>query len=187
MASARPILANSKIVEVFNALVSESFANTIEFIAFAYATTKVHVYLLTLNSYMQFREEIVQQVNYLIDLYGIVPVFKIIFISYILSNLRFNSIQQKNFSTLVSLIFLGQKITSNNKSIIKNIFNFAFKLSWRFRDETALVYFNLLGLSEEFESFNQFNIFQNVSYLEYAIALADLASISVCKKLQENS
>ena len=154
--SLRPIKINSLNETITITLLEESFANTCEFLALAYAQESIHKCYLEMNSFCTLFEAR-SALNKLMQTHGLQNIFKFMILCYLHSNFLFEKLTDKNLNTLLDLCSLKSNIDLKS---FKNLAYYAFELNPNFRYTTAEMYLQMNGIYDPVEQVLNFDFVQ---------------------------
>jgi hypothetical protein len=150
---------------VLDNLFSESFANATEAFASSLLETTAAKFFFKLNSFMSYIPEVKEAAWRLGSKYGARSLFKFLCFSYFLANLRFQEVTPEMCEKCVGLMVEDGSVEEDDKQSVDVLFENSLKLSEKFREETATVYFAFLGCAEEFAAVYRHNLFDDAGHL----------------------
>lgn len=120
-------------------LIEESFANTCEFLAIAFAQDAIHRLFIEMNSYFILFDDRTHLKN-AIEKYGMNKVFKFMLYCYLLSNFLRDSISDHELKKILSFVSL---CANTEIKLFRSLSQNAFALNPRFRFTTTEMYLRL--------------------------------------------
>jgi len=137
-------------------LIEESFANTCEFLALAYAQDSIHKCYLEMNSFCTLFEAR-SMLNKLIQTHGLESIFKLMILCYLHSNFLFEKMSEKNLNLIIDICGFKNNI---DLKAFKNLAHYAFELNPNFRYTTAEMYLRLNAIYDPVEQVLDFDFMQ---------------------------
>lgn len=155
--SLRPNKTNSLNETITFTLLEESFANTCEFLALAYAHDPIHKCYLEMNSFCTLFEAR-STLNKMIQSHGLQNIFKFMILCYLHSNFLFEKLSEKNLNTIFDICDLKSNV---DIKAFKNLAHYAFELNPNFRYTTTEMYLQLNGIFNSVEQVLDFDFMQS--------------------------
>lgn len=155
----RSLYSNQKEIMILVSLIEESFANTCEFMASAYAKDTVHKIFLQLNSYYVDFEN-VTTLNNAIKTHPVQSVFQMMLFSYLHSNFLSEKINESTFDQIMQMAFNGLPPKDNQQiKILRSLSKKAFDLNPVFRYSTTEFYLRMTGVTQPLEKALDYDFF----------------------------
>ena len=139
---------------VLRLILSEALANTAESIGNAFSLTPEARIFYAANSNIFFHDiEMARDIRNAIGNFGSKTVFRLVFISYVFSNLLYENASEETFLDAMRAVLDNDSSLSNpkNRNDLKTVFDRAFLLALGFRVKTADCFFKLSGIYDDLE------------------------------------
>lgn len=140
---------------VLRALICESFANAIERIAGASATSATQLLFFYMNSYVTYTEDDKRSIEAGLYLFGIEKLFRLGFLTYLFVNSHSYCVDQCMVDYLIEAVFLQQRLPIPDKYLAENLVRNVFTLRAEFRAETSAMFFRLFDCELDFLKLNE--------------------------------
>lgn len=141
----KPLKIKTQQEEILTAVMAESFANTVDALACAYAADDIHYFFIKQNSYMHPQEKVMQAMAGLTESMGFRFTFMLTYFTYIHANFLTKPIGKKAIAALADKYAPGKKITATTQKNIKTVIDIGEKLDPQFRVTTTANYFKQKG------------------------------------------
>lgn len=129
----------------------ESFANTIERLASSGDCHLIHAIFFRMNSYMDYEPARWTVANRGLKAFGLHAVYKLAFLSYVLSNISDDKITAAIVDRIAELIW-ERPLCQDERELVVQLIGFGYRINSKFRDETSRLYFRWHGCESEFAS-----------------------------------
>lgn len=136
---------------VIVSLLCESYANTIERLAGALATSDVHRLFFTLNSYTDGRDRVGSLLRDAVRIFSLADTFRIGILAFMHLNTHPESPDEAAINTIIDTAFHGRPLTDPKRVLLKVLVNNGFGLSKRFRTQTTPLFLTYMGCDKEFQ------------------------------------
>lgn len=147
----RKDLSTQKEILILIALIEESFANTCEFMASAYAKDAIHKIFLQMNSYYCDFEN-VTTLHKTIETHSAKSVFQIMLYSYLHSNYLAEKISEDGFQKIMLIAFENSPPKDSQQiKILRSLSKKASDLNPVFRYSTTEFYLHMIGVNQPLE------------------------------------
>jgi hypothetical protein len=153
---------------VLDTILSEAFANAMEFIAFALASTNLEILFLSLGAYILYLPDIHLLTRELIADLEFQNLFRVVYLSYIWVNLGHTYVDETAYEQGLVEIAKTSVPTGSTRRKLRIVFDFAFKLNKLFLEVTTPMYFRAMGASHAYKQIHGRNIIKDAKIRERA-------------------
>lgn len=158
---------SEKSIKLFDSLLGESLANSIEVAAIISVNNPTHIMLYVLNSYIPYSADYYKLVNNTVDQIGILNFLRVAFVSFFFNNLLGYEHSEENIELWFDIFkgLLDFEVNNKDRKILLEALYKCCRLNPRFRDETSVVYFSSLGSGDDYKKLSQAKVLSHENYV----------------------
>ena len=148
-------LNSDKSMYVFVCILCEAYANLVERLSAAQAISDAHRFFFTVNSFVEYREDVGSLLRDSIRLLGINQTFLIGMLTLYYLNTHEENPSNQVAETIIDIAFMGRALSDIGRGFSRALINQGFGLHQRFRTETTPLFFRYVGSESEWEALCQ--------------------------------
>lgn len=168
---------------VYVCILCEAYANLVERLAAAEATSDAHRFFFTVNSFVECREDVCSLLRDSVRILGLTQTFFIGMLTFYYLNTHDENPGDQVAETIIDTTFAGRSLSDAGRGLAKALINQGFGLHQRFRTETTPLFFRYVGCENEWQSLCQRPFDQETLRVTHVVDAVSRLSRATCRDL----